>query len=72
MIFLPESFAALTSPQGEVTRILAPVSPGRRAGEVFAPLREEGALYLHSATPGIVSSNLKNLVILTPLPNYLL
>ncbi|MCY7320463.1 MAG: hypothetical protein LH660_01325, partial [Phormidesmis sp. CAN_BIN36] len=30
---------------------LAPFSPGRRVGEGFAPLREEGNSYLHSATP---------------------
>ena len=41
------------SPQGEGTRILAPFSLGRRASEALAPLREEGAPYLHSATPEI-------------------
>jgi len=30
---------------------LAPFSLGRRVGEGFAPLREEGNSYLHSATP---------------------
>ncbi|MCY7322463.1 MAG: hypothetical protein LH660_11850 [Phormidesmis sp. CAN_BIN36] len=38
-------------PKGEGTRFLAPFSPGRRVGEGFAPLREEGNSYLHSATP---------------------
>ncbi|MCY7276317.1 MAG: sensor histidine kinase [Phormidesmis sp. CAN_BIN44] len=38
-------------PKGEGTGILAPFSPGRRVGEGFAPLREEGISYLHSATP---------------------
>ena len=38
-------------PEGEGTRFLAPFSPGRRVGEGFAPLREEGNSYLHSATP---------------------
>ncbi|MCY7322397.1 MAG: hypothetical protein LH660_11510 [Phormidesmis sp. CAN_BIN36] len=38
-------------PNGEGTGFLAPFSPGRRVGEGFAPLREEGNSYLHSATP---------------------
>ncbi|MCY7322244.1 MAG: hypothetical protein LH660_10720 [Phormidesmis sp. CAN_BIN36] len=38
-------------PKGEGTGCLAPFSPGRRVGEGFAPLREEGNSYLHSATP---------------------
>ncbi|MCY7320867.1 MAG: hypothetical protein LH660_03470, partial [Phormidesmis sp. CAN_BIN36] len=33
-------------PKGEGTRILAPFSLGRRAGEGFAPLREEGIFIL--------------------------
>ncbi|MCY7323880.1 MAG: hypothetical protein LH660_19290 [Phormidesmis sp. CAN_BIN36] len=40
-------------PKGEGTRVLAPFSMGRRAGEGFAPLREEGISYLHSAMPQI-------------------
>ena len=38
-------------PKGEGTRLLAPFSLERRVGEGFAPLREEGNSYLHSATP---------------------
>ncbi|MCY7323352.1 MAG: hypothetical protein LH660_16485, partial [Phormidesmis sp. CAN_BIN36] len=38
-------------PKGEGTRLLAPFSLGRRVGEGFAPLREEGDSYFHSATP---------------------
>ncbi|MCY7324386.1 MAG: hypothetical protein LH660_21945 [Phormidesmis sp. CAN_BIN36] len=38
-------------PKGEGTRLLAPFSLGRRVGEGFAPLREEGNSYFHSATP---------------------
>ncbi|MCY7323003.1 MAG: hypothetical protein LH660_14675 [Phormidesmis sp. CAN_BIN36] len=38
-------------PKGEGTGFLAPFSLGRRVGEGFAPLREEGNSYLHSATP---------------------
>ncbi|MCY7320305.1 MAG: hypothetical protein LH660_00485 [Phormidesmis sp. CAN_BIN36] len=38
-------------PKGEGTRVLAPFSLGRRVGEGFAPLREEGISYLHSAMP---------------------
>ncbi|MCY7320817.1 MAG: hypothetical protein LH660_03205 [Phormidesmis sp. CAN_BIN36] len=38
-------------PKGEGTRLLAPFSPRRRVGEGFAPLREEGNSYFHSATP---------------------
>ncbi|MCY7323850.1 MAG: hypothetical protein LH660_19120 [Phormidesmis sp. CAN_BIN36] len=38
-------------PKGEGIGFLAPFSPGRRVGEGFAPLREEGNSYLHSATP---------------------
>ncbi|MCY7321541.1 MAG: hypothetical protein LH660_07005 [Phormidesmis sp. CAN_BIN36] len=38
-------------PKGEGTGLLAPFSLGRRVGEGFAPLREEGNSYLHSATP---------------------
>ncbi|MCY7321402.1 MAG: hypothetical protein LH660_06270 [Phormidesmis sp. CAN_BIN36] len=37
--------------KGEGIGSLAPFSPGRRVGEGFAPLREEGNSYLHSATP---------------------
>gem|GEM_PF-1989981 len=40
-------------PKGEGARSLAPFSLGRRVGEGFAPLREEGNLYLHSATPKV-------------------
>ncbi|MCY7322904.1 MAG: hypothetical protein LH660_14160 [Phormidesmis sp. CAN_BIN36] len=35
-------------PKGEGTRVLAPFSPGRRAGD-------EGISYLHSATPNLDS-----------------
>ncbi|MCY7321594.1 MAG: hypothetical protein LH660_07285 [Phormidesmis sp. CAN_BIN36] len=38
-------------PKGEGRRPLAPYSPRRRVGEGFAPLREEGNSYFHSATP---------------------
>ncbi|MCY7323808.1 MAG: hypothetical protein LH660_18900 [Phormidesmis sp. CAN_BIN36] len=38
-------------PKGEGTRVL--FSLGRRVGEGFAPLREEGDSYSHSATPQI-------------------
>ncbi|MCY7320933.1 MAG: hypothetical protein LH660_03805 [Phormidesmis sp. CAN_BIN36] len=38
-------------PKGEGTRLLVPFSLGRRVGEGFAPLREEGNSYFHSATP---------------------
>ncbi|MCY7324309.1 MAG: hypothetical protein LH660_21530, partial [Phormidesmis sp. CAN_BIN36] len=41
-------------PKGEGTRVLAPFSLGRRVGEGFAPLREEGISYLHSAMPEVV------------------
>ncbi|MCY7324052.1 MAG: hypothetical protein LH660_20190, partial [Phormidesmis sp. CAN_BIN36] len=40
-------------PKGEGTGFLAPFSLGRRVGEGFAPLREEGNSYLHSATPNL-------------------
>ncbi|MCY7322535.1 MAG: hypothetical protein LH660_12240 [Phormidesmis sp. CAN_BIN36] len=41
-------------PKGEGARLLAPFSLGRRVGEGFAPLREEGGdSYFHSATPEI-------------------
>ncbi|MCY7321665.1 MAG: hypothetical protein LH660_07650 [Phormidesmis sp. CAN_BIN36] len=40
-------------PKGEGTRLLAPFSLGRRVGEGFAPLREEGNSYFHSATPSL-------------------
>ncbi|MCY7323453.1 MAG: hypothetical protein LH660_17010, partial [Phormidesmis sp. CAN_BIN36] len=43
-------------PKGEGIGFLAPFSPGRRVGEGFAPLREEGNLYLHSATLKTVTS----------------
>ncbi|MCY7324448.1 MAG: hypothetical protein LH660_22270 [Phormidesmis sp. CAN_BIN36] len=36
-------------PKGEGTGFLAPFSSGRRVGEGFAPLREEGNSYLHPA-----------------------
>ncbi|MCY7323791.1 MAG: hypothetical protein LH660_18815 [Phormidesmis sp. CAN_BIN36] len=55
MIFLLESFAALTlalSPRrgDKNSSSLFPREKGW-AGEGFAPLREEGNSYLHSATP---------------------
>ncbi|MCY7321082.1 MAG: hypothetical protein LH660_04600 [Phormidesmis sp. CAN_BIN36] len=37
-------------PKGERTRLLAPFSLGRRVGEGFAPLPEEGDSYFHLAT----------------------
>ncbi|MCY7321135.1 MAG: hypothetical protein LH660_04875, partial [Phormidesmis sp. CAN_BIN36] len=44
-------------PKGEGTRLLAPFSLGRRVGEGFAPLREEGDSYFHSATPDYLSDS---------------
>jgi hypothetical protein len=41
-------------PKGEDTGFLAPFSLGRRVGEGFAPLREEGNSYLHSAMPNFL------------------
>ncbi|MCY7323802.1 MAG: hypothetical protein LH660_18870 [Phormidesmis sp. CAN_BIN36] len=38
-------------PKGEGTRLQAPFSLGRRVGEGFALLPEEGNSYFHSATP---------------------
>ncbi|MCY7323673.1 MAG: hypothetical protein LH660_18180 [Phormidesmis sp. CAN_BIN36] len=45
-------------PKGEGTRILAPFSLGRRAGEGFAPLREEGVFILRFSNAKIVIERL--------------